>query len=57
MNYTYLFSFGDRLSPVQNFNGSIVHSYSMPGSYQASVTIQGFSVNIHFETLVIVQGT
>ena len=57
-NYTYSFSFGDMQPSVHNSNGSVVHSYSMSGTYQASVMIQlqGSSVNVSFKTLVTVQG-
>ena len=56
-NYTYSFSFGDMQSSVHNYNGSVVQSYSMSGTYQASVMIQGSSINFYFNTLVTVQGT
>ena len=55
-NYTYSFSFGDMQPLVHNSNGSVVHSYSMAGVYQASVIIQGSGVNFPFKTLVTVQG-
>lgn len=55
-NYIYSFSFGDMQPSVHNSNGSVVHSYSMPGTYQAAVMIQGSGVNVHFKTLVTVQG-
>ena len=54
--YTYSFSFGDMQPSVHNSNGSVIHSYSMPGTYQASVVIQGSGVNVHFKTLVTVYG-
>ena len=57
-NYTYSFSFGDTQPSVHNSNGSVNHSYSMSGTYQASVMIQGSGVNVSFNTstLVTVQG-
>ena len=52
-NYTYYFSFGDDQRPQSSSNGSVVHRYTAPGSYQASVTVSG---SFHFETVVVVQG-
>lgn len=49
-NYTYSFSFGDMQPSVHNSNGSVNHSYSMSGTYQASVMIQGSGVNVSFKT-------
>ena len=55
-NYNYLFSFGDAHPSVNTSNNSVVHSYSMSGSYKPSVTIQGFDIKIYFETVVVIQG-
>ena len=56
-NFIYLFLFGDKQPSVQTSNNSVVHSYSVAGSYQASVTIEGIGTSVHFETVIIVQGT
>ena len=55
-NFIYLFLFGDKQPSVQTSNSSTVYSYSVSGSYQASVTIEGIGKSVHFETVIIVQG-
>ena len=54
--YLYFFSFGDNQQSNKTFSDSVVHSYSVSGSYQASVTVQCFCTNVSLETVVIVQG-
>ena len=55
-NFIYLFLFGDNQPSVQTSNSSVIHSYSVSGSYQASVTIEGIGTTFHLETVIIVQG-
>ena len=55
-NFIYLFLFGDKQPSVQTSNNSVVHSYTVAGSYQASVTMEDIGTSAHFETVIIVQG-
>ena len=55
-DFIYLFLFGDNQPSVQTSNSSVIHSYSVAGSYQTSITIEGIGTSIHFETVIIVQG-